>query len=181
MVVWKLHKVHQWIALQDEGELISSRAPVRHTGRDAQVHLKGYLPMRNRNTLKQWCNPSMTVKWFHRFFLTLMRFIRLEPTTVTKVTQMAVLIAEFGIFTSKCLFEPSSREQYSVKRFKRFGILIRSPELLWANSRLTSDNVAHSGKQRQNRMGRREWKHCHSFSVNEHVFVVQRLAILRFK
>lgn len=110
------------------------------------------------------------------FFLILMRFVCLEPTAVTTVTQMAGLIVELGMLTSKWLFEPSSWEQYSVKGFKRFSILIRSPELLWANSRLSSDNVAHSGKQTQDRTGRRERKHRHCFSVNRHAFVVQCFA-----
>lgn len=44
MVIRQLHKVDQWVVLQDEGEFISGRAPVGHTRGDSQVHLKCILP-----------------------------------------------------------------------------------------------------------------------------------------
>lgn len=170
MVVRKLHKVHQRIALQDEGEFVSSRAPVRHTGRDAKIHFKGYLSIRSRNILNQWCEFICQV-WQWIYFTSLFIWIRLNDLELTHCHQS--FNCEFGILNSEWLFEPSSREQYNVKRIQRISILIRSPELFWANSRLTSDNVAHSGKQKQNRMGRREQKHSHCFSENQHVLVVK--------
>lgn len=43
MVIGKLHKVHQRVIFQDEGEFISSWAPVGDAWSDAQVHLERHL------------------------------------------------------------------------------------------------------------------------------------------
>lgn len=43
MVIGELHKVHQGVIFQDEGELISSWAPVGDAWSDAQVHLERHL------------------------------------------------------------------------------------------------------------------------------------------
>ncbi|TNN88088.1 hypothetical protein EYF80_001669 [Liparis tanakae] len=39
VVVRQLHKVHQWVALKDEGEFISRWAPVGHARGDSQIRL----------------------------------------------------------------------------------------------------------------------------------------------
>lgn len=44
VVIWQLHKINQWVVLQDQGEFISGGAPVGHTGGDPQVHFKCILP-----------------------------------------------------------------------------------------------------------------------------------------
>lgn len=43
VVIRKLHKVHQRVVFQDEGEFISSWAPVGDAWSDAQVHLERHL------------------------------------------------------------------------------------------------------------------------------------------
>lgn len=40
VVVRELHKVHQGVVFQDQGELVAPRTPVGDAWSDAQVHLK---------------------------------------------------------------------------------------------------------------------------------------------
>lgn len=53
VVIRQLHKVHQRVVLQDEGEFIPGRAPVGHTGGDSQVHLECILPKSNNKTCRE--------------------------------------------------------------------------------------------------------------------------------
>lgn len=51
MVIGKLHKVHQRVVFQDEGEFISGWAPVGDAWSDAQVHLERHLSGTHNSTM----------------------------------------------------------------------------------------------------------------------------------
>lgn len=115
VVIRQLHKVDQRVVLQDEGEFISGRAPVGHTGGDSQVHLKCILPSTTiRRALKWTENHAGSNLWLN--YVLSVKVLRL---VISVDSNRKLPLQSHQLF----LGNPGSGRRWSVPESPRSGAL----------------------------------------------------------